>query len=157
MAAPAKSISRALSPALWGVMLASILIARPLRPQESETVFRSQTDLVLVNVTVKDKHGKFVRDLKPEDFTVLEDNKQQKVVSFDTENIDSVLLPEVAQTKPLEGLTAPKRPNLLAQTAKGKEEFKDRRLLILFFDLSAMQPDEIEHAVSAAENYLDHQ
>src|SRR5215470_2956902 len=147
MAAQAKSISASMNAALWSVVLASIVVARPLWPQESETVFRSQTDLVLVNVTVKDKHGKFVRDLKPEDFTVLEDNKQQKVVSFDTENIDSVLLPEVAETKPLEGLTAPKQPDLPAQTAKEKEEFKDRRLLILFFDLSAMEPDEIEHAV----------
>ena len=137
-------------------MLACILLARPLRAQESTTVFHAQTDLVLVNVTVKDKHGNFVRDLKPEDFTLLEDNKQQKVVSFDIENIDSVLLPDVAQTKSLEGLTAPKQPDLPVETARDKEEFKDRRLLILFFDLSAMEPDEIDHAVSAAENYVDH-
>lgn len=143
-----------------GVMLACILLARPLpgqQGQEGQTVFRAQTDLVLVNVTVKDKHGKFVRDLRPQDFTLLEDNKPQKVVSFDIENIDSVLLPDVAQTKPLEGLTAPKPSDLPAPTAKDKEEFKDRRLLILFFDLSAMEPDEIDHAVTAAENYVEHQ
>src|SRR5215813_2090758 len=121
MAAQAKSISSSMSAALWSVMFACVVVARPLLPQESETVFRAQTDLVLVNVTVKDKHGKFVRDLKPEDFTVLEDNKLLKVVSFDTENIDSALLPDVAQTKPLEGLTAPKQPNLPAPTAKEKE------------------------------------
>jgi len=146
-----------MSAALGTVMVWCILLAAPLRAQESETVFHAQTDLVLVNVTVKDKHGNFVRDLKPEDFAVLEDNKQQKVVSFDIENIDSVLLPEVAQTQPLEGLTAPKQPPLPAQIAKDREEFKDRRLLILFFDLSAMEPDEIDHAVTAAENYLAHQ
>ena len=96
-----------MSAAIWIAMLACILLARTSRAQESQTVFHSQTDLVLVNVTVKDKHGNFVRDLKPEDFTVLEDNKQQKVVSFDIENIDSALLPDGAQTHPLEGLTAP--------------------------------------------------
>ncbi len=39
--------------------------------------------------------------LKPEDFTILEDNKPQKVVSFDVENIDAVANQDVAQTKPL--------------------------------------------------------
>src|SRR5215469_3134405 len=157
MAAQAKFISSSRNAGLWSVMLACLLLARPVRAQESTTVFHAQTDLVLVNVTVKDKHGNFVRDLKPEDFTLLEDNKQQKVVSFDIENIDSVLLPDVAQTKSLEGLTAPKQPDLPVETARDKEEFKNRRLLIFFFDLSAMEPDEIDHAVSAAENYVDHQ
>src|SRR5215469_3359081 len=157
MARQAKPISLSMCAAISSMMFASMFLARSLLAQESETVFHAQTELVLVNVTVKDKHGNFVRDLRPEDFTVLEDNKPQKVVSFDIENIDSVLVPEVAQAKPLEGLTAPKQPNLPAPTAPDREEFKDRRLLILFFDLSAMEPDEIDHAVTAAENYVDHQ
>ena len=63
--------------------------------QESsnEYTFRSKTELVLVNVTVRDKNGNPVRDLKREDFTVLEDNKPQQVVSFDLENTDAVLPP----------------------------------------------------------------
>ena len=35
-----------------------------------------------MNVTVRDKNGNLVRDLKPEDFTVLEDNKPQKIVDL---------------------------------------------------------------------------
>src|SRR5664279_5289443 len=34
---------------------------------------------------------------------------------------------------------------------------KDRRLIILFFDLSAMQPDEIERSSNAAQDYLNKQ
>ena len=34
---------------------------------------------------------------------------------------------------------------------------KDRRLIILFFDLSSMQPDEIDQATTAAQNYVDKQ
>ena len=34
---------------------------------------------------------------------------------------------------------------------------KDRRLIILFFDLSSMQPDEIDRATTAAQNYVDKQ
>lgn len=146
-----------MSAIVWSTTIGCIFFAFSLRAQESTAVFQAQTELVLVNVTVKDKHGNLVRDLNPEDFTVLEDNKQQKVVSFDIENIDAVSLPDVAQTKPLEGLTAPRQANPMVSLATDKEEFKDRRLLILFFDLSAMEPDEIEHAVTAAENYVDHQ
>ncbi|MGB7132664.1 MAG: VWA domain-containing protein, partial [Candidatus Sulfotelmatobacter sp.] len=36
-------------------------------------------------------------------------------------------------------------------------QFKDRRLIILFFDLSAMEPDEIDRAVTSAEHYVDTQ
>ena len=57
----------------------------------TEYTFRSTTELVLVNVTVRDKNGNPVRDLKREDFTVLEDNKPQQVLSFDLENTDAVL------------------------------------------------------------------
>ena len=46
--------------------------------QQGDYTFRVQSDLVLVNVTVRDKNGNFVRGLKPEDFTILEDNKPQK-------------------------------------------------------------------------------
>jgi VWFA-related protein len=131
----------------------------PAQQQQTEYSFRVQTDLVLVNVTVKDKSGNFVRNLKPGDFTILEDNKPQKVVSFDVEDIDAVATQEVAQTKPLSGLAAPPA-NATAAPVGGTnsaDQFKDRRLIILFFDLSAMQPDEIDRAITSAEHYVDTQ
>jgi hypothetical protein len=70
------------------VMLCSNMISQE---PSSEYTFRSKTELVLVNVTVRDRNGNPVRDLKREDFTVLEDNKPQQVVSFDLENTDAVL------------------------------------------------------------------
>jgi VWFA-related protein len=124
--------------------------------QQTDYTFHAQSELVLVNVTVKDKNGKFVGGLKPEDFTILEDNKPQKVTSFDIENVDALPMQDVAQAKPLvESDSAPKTPAAIA--ADTATQFKDRRLIVLFFDLSAMEPDEIDHAVTSAENYLDKQ
>src|SRR5271170_1825651 len=123
--------------------------------QEPEYVLHVESDLVLVNVTVRDKNGNFVQGLKPENFTILEDNKPQKVLSFDVENVDAVPVLDVAQVKPLAevpGQTTPAPP--AADTAA---QFKDRRLIVLFFDLSAMEPDEIDHAVTSAEHYVDTQ
>src|SRR5208283_4798382 len=42
-------------------------------------------------------------------------------------------------------------------TSPEQQAIKDRRLIILFFDLSAMQPDEIERSAGAAQNYVDKQ
>jgi VWFA-related protein len=121
--------------------------------QQSEYLFHAQTDLVLVNVTVRDKSGRFVQGLKAEDFSILEDNKPQKVVSFDVENVDAVPALDVTQAKPLpEPAPAPADAAL-----QFNAQFKDRRLIVLFFDLSAMEPDEIDHAVTSAEHYVDAQ
>lgn len=121
--------------------------------------FKTQTELVLVNVSARDKNGLPVRDLKPEDFTVLEDNKPQKVASFDIENTQNT--PQVL-TQEVSLLSTPAKKARAAAngtptpTAQA-EEIKDRRLIILFFDLSAMQPDEIERSSKAAQDYLTRQ
>src|SRR5213082_2897768 len=52
---------------------------------------RVTTELVLVNVVARDKKGNVVRDLKKEDFTLLEDGKKQQISSFDFENVDQPL------------------------------------------------------------------
>jgi VWFA-related protein len=128
----------------------------PSQPQ-SDYLIHVQSDLVLVNVTVRDKSGKFVQGLKPENFTILEDNKPQKVISFDMENVDAAPPPDVTQAKPVPVTpsTPAAPPTSAAQSTAA--EFKDRRLMVLFFDLSAMEPDEIDHAVTSAEHYVDTQ
>jgi VWFA-related protein len=120
----------------------------------SDYTFHSKTELALVNVTVRDKNGNPVRDLKREDFTVLEDNKAQQVISFDLENTDAVLS-TAATEAPLLRATQPHTTD--AQQASATRPLKDRRLIILFFDLSSMQPDEIDRATNAAQNYVDKQ
>jgi VWFA-related protein len=142
-------------------VLAMALLGYSLPAQEQQPgdyTFRVQSDLVLVNVTVRDKNGNFVRGLKPSDFTLLEDNKPQKVVSFDIENIDAVATQNVAQTKPLEGLASqPQNATAAPVPTDSANPYKDRRLIILFFDLSAMEPDEIDRAITSAQHYVDTQ
>jgi VWFA-related protein len=122
-------------------------------PSQQTYTFRAESDVVLVNVTARDRDGKLVKDLKSEDFTILEDNKAQKIASFDIENTDAMPVLQVEQTKLLESKPGASTPS----RAPNADYFKDRRAIILFFDLSAMQPDEIERAVAAATNYVDKQ
>src|SRR5271156_4014333 len=61
----------------------------PQEQQEASRI-RVNSELVLVNVVARDKKGNLVRDLKKEDFSLFEDNKQQKISSFDFEDVDQL-------------------------------------------------------------------
>ena len=128
----------------------------PLPAQDtSGYTFHAQSELVLVNVTARDKDGNFARDLKPDDFTVLEDNKAQHIGSFDIENTDTVPPADVPQVAVLQGQAAAKPASVPNQ--KAASPMRDRRLIVLLFDLSSMQPDEIDRAATAAQKYVDQQ
>jgi len=146
-----------LTAALFAML--GLLLPVPLAAQQPGTgyTFKAQSELVLVNVSVRDKSGNLVRDLKPEDFTVLEDNKPQKVATFDIENTENPPQLPMDQVNLLG--TPPKSTKAAASSGSSQQDdaIKDRRLIILFFDLSAMQPDEIERSVDAAQNYLNKQ
>ena len=140
---------------LFAVLLVLVFLGSYL-PSQTDYTFHAETELVLVNVTVRDKTGKFVRDMKPEDFQVKEDGKPQQIVSFDIENTDAVPTLDVTQAKPFDSAPSP-APNAVGPRPAANSEFKDHRLIVLFFDLSGMEPDEIDHSVTAAQNYVDKQ
>ncbi len=128
----------------------------PAQQQPADYTFRASTEIVLVNVSVRDKSGKFVSNLKQEDFTLLEDGKPQKITSFDVENTDAVPAPEVPQAVASDTTpTAPAAPK--SATQNPDQLYRDRRLIVLFFDVADMEPDQIEHAVTAAQDYVDKQ
>ncbi len=139
------------------LLLELALLSPGLPAQQPDYTFKAETEIVLVNVTVRDKSGNLVRNLKPEDFKLQEDGKSQHVVSFDVENTDAIPSMDVAQVKPLENTQPSNAPSSTKSPASTAVQYKDRRLIVLFFDLSAMEPDEIDHAATAAENYVDKQ
>jgi VWFA-related protein len=69
---PSASLACVLVAASAGVCLA----------QSASGLFRARTDLVAVDVSVKDHSGRYVESLTPDDFLVLEDNVPQKVLFF---------------------------------------------------------------------------
>ena len=62
----------------------------------------------------------------------------------------------MTQAKPFDSAPSP-APNAVGPRPAANSEFKDHRLIVLFFDLSGMEPDEIDHSVTAAQNYVDKQ
>ncbi len=142
----------AISGLLWPIVL-------PAQQSGTGFTFKAKSELVLVNVSVRDKSGNLVKDLKPEDFTVLEDNKPQKVATFDIENTQNAPQVPMNQANLLSTppVSATRSTTSASVTGQPDESIKDRRLIILFFDLSAMQPDEIERSTDAAQDYLKKQ
>ena len=125
--------------------------AQPAPPQTTPAI-KATTELVLVNVVARDKKGNLVRDLKQQDFTVLEDGQKQQVSSFDFENIDEMKL--AGQT--MATATGSEEPAAAAvKPAEAVMDARDRRLILLFFDFSAMDPEQIDRAVEAAKNYVN--
>jgi VWFA-related protein len=58
-----------------------LLLATPCVAQDD--VVKVKSNLVNIDVLVKDKKGKYVADLKPEDFKIFENGVQQKIEFFD--------------------------------------------------------------------------
>src|SRR5689334_5940082 len=54
----------------------------PTPRSDSDDVVKISTSLIQVDVTVTDKSGKIVRDLKPEDFEIYENGKKQQLSNF---------------------------------------------------------------------------
>ncbi len=151
------SLTRTVGARLVAGLVQIALLVAPLASQDQDYVFKAQTEVVLVNVTVRDKSGNLVRDLKAQDFTVQENGKTQHVASFDIENTDTVPSTDVAQVPLMKANDASTSGASAPAPADTKAQVKDRRLIVLFFDLSSMEPDEVDHAVTAAEHYVDNQ
>jgi VWFA-related protein len=67
----------------------------PKPPMDDEDIVKISTTLIQVDVTVTDKSGKAVANLKPEDFEVYENGELQKITNF---SFISSLLPVKPQT-----------------------------------------------------------
>jgi VWFA-related protein len=125
--------------------------------QTGDTTFtlNVNANIVLTNVVVRDKKtGEVVKGLKASDFSIIEDKAPQKIVSFDFENVDqAAALAEKTTTAGKATIADMLERNFAASPG----QLKDHRLMVLFFDLSSMQDEDIDRAVDAATNYVNNQ
>jgi VWFA-related protein len=132
--------------------------AAPVIAQQSgqagtnEARIQVTSELVLVNVVAHDKRGNLVRDLKKGDFTLFEDGKKQEISTFDFENVDELATAGAAEAT----VSGAARGTLLrsGKQAAPSLDARDRRLILLFFDFSAMEPEQIDRSVDAAKKFV---
>lgn len=149
----------------WSVSIAVTLLVASTWPVHTQPqapaaqpkpTYRAGVDLVTINVVVRDRNGNPVRDLTRDDFVIAEDGRPQTITTFRLEEIAAA--PSVATTDSpvVLGTLGRATPAPARATAEPDVvDAHDRRLMVLFFDLSSMQPEETERAVSAARDYVD--
>jgi len=114
------------------------------------------TQLVVETVVVKDKKGNPIEGLTAKDFTVAENGVPQAIRFCEHQE-----LPEAQSAAP----AVPSKPedikiyHDLARTrispeTPGNIRYKDRRLLALYFDMTAMPPPDQLRALAAAQKFI---
>jgi VWFA-related protein len=121
---------------------------------EGPVLFKSNTNLVIADITVKDKAGNLIPNLKQDDFTVYEDGKPQKISVFEYQELG--LEPEPPEELKLtDELKLPEAPKAeLTSPTPGQLHFKDKRLMVFYMDFSSMAVAEQLRAQDAALDYL---
>jgi VWFA-related protein len=152
-----------------------LLLAAPALPAgQAAPQFRSSVNLVLVDVTVRDGKGQPVRNLQASDFELLENGRPQAIVTFAQEDItvpaSTIVSSSTLTQLAAGGSTVPVRvaapaaglPATAAATPAPAErvdasrgpltsaEVAGRRIWILLFDTSSMQPEDVQKAADAA-------
>jgi VWFA-related protein len=143
---------RLMAAVLVGLMMGSPGFAQQQAGDGTFTM-KVQTDIVLTNVVVRDKEtGEVVKGLKQSDFTILENGKPQAIASFDYQNVDEAAMLRESTTVTGKATIA----DLLNRDfAASPAALRDHRLIVMFFDLSSMQPEDIDRAVVAAQDYVN--
>ncbi len=125
----------------------------PAPAQPGGFTLKVQSDLVLTDVVVRDRKGNPVRGLKREDFSVFENGKPQQVVSFDAQDVDQAL--RLPGTEVVTGRTGSAATALGASAAQQSAALRDHRLIVLFFDTTSLQPDDLDRVQDAARDYIN--
>ena len=148
--------------------------AIPAAQTQPRPTFRTGTQIVSVDVIVRDGSGGIVRGLTKDDFEVTEDGKPQEIRSFTFEEIaehpkgvETAELLAGAKEKLAEEIrrapsAAPAKPAAAPAAAAEEppkpmtsDQLAGRRLIVLLFDIASMQPEDVQRAVDSASAFVD--
>jgi VWFA-related protein len=144
-------------------VIASAQQQPPPTPAE-QPIFRSSTRLIVTTVSVKDKDGKPIEGLAAKDFVITEDGMPQDIAFVEYQRLATDAAPPLQANTAAPAPAAPAQPEVAAVAqpgfvppAAGDAKYRDKRLLILYFDLSAMPIGDQLRAYQAATKYVTSQ
>ena len=119
---------------------------------DGKTTIRSTVSLVEIDVQVTGRDGRPVKGLPQSQFSITEDGKPQKISTFEYNDIEQIETAGSGDTAPV---TVP------LGTVSTPEEIKavvrDHRMIVLFFDLTSLQAEDLLRSTRAAQKYLQEQ
>ena len=115
-----------------------------------------KVQLVVEAVVVKDKQGNPVHGLTSKDFSITEDNVAQTVKFCEHQDLaeNAKPLPETKRSEEKLKIYKQLARTRIAPEKMENERYKNRRLLALYFDMSAMLPADQMRALSAAQQFI---
>ncbi len=127
----------------------------PLGGSQTAT-FTTGAQLVVETVVVTDKKGSPVEGLTAKDFIVTEDGVPQTIRFFEHQALPKVESAAPANPPQPENIHIYDRLTLtqIAPESPGSTRYKDRRLLALYFDMTAMPPSDQLRALAAAQKFI---
>ncbi len=149
------------------VLLAAVMATAQQTPPAAQSAggtvkFQANTQLVIETVSVKDKNGKPIEGLTAKDFTVTEDGVAQTIAFCEYQRLDEepTVTSPAAVPAPAPAVAAPAASALTAGAGvtnhqitperPGDIRYRDRRLMAMYFDMSAMPvPDQIRAETAA--------
>ena len=137
------------------VLSASVLAASPQQPPAA--TFRSGAQLTVVDVTVTGSDGRPIEGLTAADFAISEDGEPQAISLLAFQRVDALDGAAPPPPAPAEARTPRAAPTVeptITAGAPGDIRYRNRRLLVLYFDLSAMPPPDLMRAYTAARTFI---
>ena len=121
--------------------------------------FEVNSQLVVVNVSARDKNGAPLDGLSSSDFTITEDGKAQQVKVFEFQRLEEAPMPvpEAASASTPDAKPAQAAAKAIAPAKAGEVKYKDRRLLVMFFDQAGMPVADQIRAQQAALKFVKSQ
>ncbi|MGD1211022.1 MAG: VWA domain-containing protein [Candidatus Acidiferrales bacterium] len=154
------SVTLAIAPAI-AQQSAPTTVPAPTTPlptvrlrQQPPSILRAQSDLVRIDVEVTDRAGKPIKGLRQDQFTITDDGKAQKISSFSYSDIESVAAAGPENVKPVVVPVDNEGPGAADAVS---DQIRDRRMIVLFFDMTSMETDDILRAHDGAVKFLKQQ
>ena len=123
----------------------------PPQPAGETVRFQANSQLVVEIVTVKDRNGNTIEGLTAKDFTVTEGGVPQTIAFCEYQRFEEAAAIAAAATAPA---VQPAVRTQISPEKPGDLRYRDRRLLVLYFDMSAMPvPDQLR-SLNAALKFL---
>ncbi len=107
------------TPLAVGLML--IFFILPTAAQQGDKAIKLESNLVTVDVTITDRDGNFIRNLKPEDFTIYQDDRPQKLDFFEA-NEEATLTRPIAAVFVLD-ISGSIKPEEITRQREAAESF----------------------------------
>ena len=129
--------------------------------KDNSVVFKTVAQLVVETVTVKDKNGNAIEGLSAKDFAITEDNVPQNVAFCEFQKFNDLdagelqRRPEPAAAPPDDKpKVAPVTDTQIMPEAPGDIRYRDRRMVVLYFDMGGMQEADQFRAQYAGTKFI---